>query len=93
MAQGCAVNESPFPIPPELQRLQAMLRDEQIRSASLGQRYSGLMNLFNAACTVNDVRDMENMRDQIHGIVDQILDSNATIYMLTRQVMAAAGRM
>lgn len=80
-------------LPPEMQRLQALLNDANVNSVSLGQKYAGLMNLFNAACTINDTRDMENLREQIHGIIDNILDSNATIYMLTRQLMAAAGRM
>lgn len=79
-------------LPPEVQRLQALLNDANVHSVSLGQKYAGLMNLFNAACVINDTRDMENLREQIHGIIDNILDSNATIYMLTRQLMAAAGR-
>lgn len=78
-------------LPPEVQRLQAMLNEANVTSVSLGQKYAGLMNLFNAACGINDTRDMENLREQIHGVIDNILDSNATIYMLTRQLMAAGG--
>ena len=68
------------------------LTDMQIQSAAHGQRYAGLMNLFNACCTVGDTAGMDNMREQLHGIIDNILDTNAQIYMLTRQLLALQGR-
>ncbi len=80
------------PVPDEVSRIQAMLSEANLTSASLGQMYDSLMNLFNAACVVNDTSGMENLREQIHGVIDNILDSNATIYMLTRQLMGAIGR-
>jgi len=71
-----------------MNQLQAALSDLQIQSASYGQRYAGYVSIYNAACTVGNTRDMDNMREQIHGVVDNILDTNAQIYMLTRQVIA-----
>lgn len=76
----------------EVQRLQALIQRHNQEAVALNLRHSGLINLFNAACVVNDHRDMENLREQVHGIVDNILDSNATLHMLTRQLTEAIGR-
>lgn len=77
---------------PEVRRLQAMLNQQSIEGAALNLRYTGLINMFSAACMVNNGRDMDNLREQIHGLVDNILDSNATTHMLTRQLIEAASR-
>jgi len=55
-------------------------------AASLGQKHSGLMNIYNAACIVGDKRGMDDVRAQIHDCLDQLLDTNARIFMLTRKI-------
>lgn len=55
-------------------------------AASLGQKHSGLMRIYNSCCIVGDKRGMDNVRGQIHDCLDQLLDTNARIFMLTRKL-------
>ncbi len=55
-------------------------------AASLGQKHAGLMNIYNSCCIVGDKRGMDDVRAQIHDCLDQLLDTNARIFMLTRKI-------
>lgn len=68
--------------------LQQRIGEMQIQAHAFGQRYSAYIIMFNAAAQLGDSRDMDNMREQVHGVVDHILDTNAQIFMLTRQLIA-----
>jgi hypothetical protein len=69
-----------------LEALQQELNIASNLAASLGQKHSGLMNIYNSACIVGNRRDMDNVRAQIHECLDQLLDTNARIFMLTRKM-------
>ncbi len=69
--------------------LQQRIGEMQIQAHALGQRYAAFIMMFNAAAQLNDAKDMDNVREQVHGVIDNILDTNAQIFMLTRHLIAA----
>lgn len=45
-------------------------------------KYSALMRLFDAAAAEGNAKDMEEIREKLHGLLDLMLDQNASIYSL-----------
>lgn len=79
-------------VPPEIKQLQARLTALQHENNAYSQRYSGLMQMFSSAAQLNDGKAMDEYRAQAHVCLDQMLDTNVTIYMVTRQLTAAIGQ-
>lgn len=75
-----------------VEQLQQAIADANIEGSALQLRYTGLINIFNAASMGANARDMDNVREQLHAVVDQILDNNSVIFMLTRQLVHQTGR-
>lgn len=59
-----------------------------LRTVSLQQQQIAQTHMFNSAAIMMDGKAMDTHRAGIHGVVDQILDSNARIFALTRQLNA-----
>lgn len=69
------------------EQLTARIQALNMEGAALNQRYSGFMSLYNAACISNNQPEMERHRMEILATVEQILDGNAMVFMLTRQLI------
>ena len=66
------------------QLLQA-LQDEGIKVQSIGQKYGAQTQLFQAACLENNGQQADAHREQLHALLDLLLDSISTCEMLKRQ--------
>lgn len=69
-------------------QLQAQIADLSVASASLTTKIEGFHKIYNAACIAGVPRDMDNMREQLHALLDLQLDQNASLFMLMRQLIA-----
>lgn len=70
-------------------RLRSQIAELNLRANSLSLQISGLHQMYNAACIIANTRDMDNLREQLHALLDQQLDQNASLFMLTRQLIQA----
>lgn len=59
-------------------------------STSLQQRYAGELNIFNAAASLSNGKEMDELRARIHNTVDAMLDNNVTLFMLTRMMLSSS---
>lgn len=59
-------------------------------STSLQQRYAGELNIFNAAASLSNGKEMDELRARIHNTVDAMLDNNVTLFMLTRMILSSS---
>lgn len=76
----------------QLERLQALLAEANVAGASYQMRYGAFLQMYNSASLTNSHAEMDNIRAQIHAVVDMILDNNTTLMMLTRQLVEYTGR-
>lgn len=49
-------------------------------------RYSGLYRLYMGACLANNGKDADQYRQQLHNMLDSMLDSVAIVQTLRRQI-------
>lgn len=63
-------------------------RIHEVRSKSdvLATRYTGFMQLYQAACQDNNAQEMELYRQNCLSCVEQMMDNTAIQYMLARQL-------
>lgn len=68
------------------QLLQA-LQAEGVQVQSIGQKYGAQTQLFQAACLENNGQQADAHREQLHVLLDLLLDSISTCEMLKRQFL------
>lgn len=73
------------------ERLIKALQEEALKCQATGQRYSGALALYQAACMENNGTVAEEHRQQLHVLLDMLLDSMATQQMLQRQILTFRG--
>jgi hypothetical protein len=76
---------------PTHDQLQQRMHECSLLSTSLQQRYAGELNIFNAAAALQNGKEMDELRARIHNTVDQMLDNNVTLFMLTGMMMQYRG--
>ncbi len=69
-----------------IEAIQKELNVASNNAVAISQEYTGLIHIYNSTCIVGNKRDMDNVRAQIHNCLDQLLDANARIFMLTRKM-------
>ena len=60
------------------------LQDEQMKLVGLGHQYDGIKKLFDAAAMQNDGMKCDELRFQLHTLLDMQLDLVASSMLLTR---------
>lgn len=60
------------------------LQEEQMKMVGLAHQYEGIKKLFDAAAMQNDGRQCDELRFQLHSILDMQLDLVASTMVLTR---------
>lgn len=60
------------------------LQDEQMKLVGLSHQYDGIKKLFDAAAMQNDGTKCDDLRFQLHTILDMQLDLVASSMLLTR---------
>lgn len=68
------------------QILKAM-QDEVLKSTVFQKRYEATMGLYQAACLDNHGQEADLYRQNLHALLDLMLDGLLTIQMLQRQLM------
>lgn len=64
------------------------LHEEAQRAQTTGQKYCGMMALFQAASAENNGIQCDDYRMQLHVLLDSLLDNISTSEMLKRQFMS-----
>lgn len=73
------------------EHLQARITELQTKNYAATLHYAGLQNLFNAAAVIPNTQDMDELRERMHASLDEQLDNNAALFMLTKQLIAMGG--
>lgn len=60
------------------------LQEEQMKMVGLSHQYDGIKKLFDAAAMQNDGRRCDELRFQLHTLLDAQLDLVASTMVLTR---------
>ena len=68
------------------QILKAM-QDEVLKSTVFQKRYEATMGLYQAACLDNHGQEADLHRQNLHALLDLMLDGLSTVQMLQRQFM------
>lgn len=68
------------------QILRAM-QDEVVKSTVYQKRYEATIGLYQAACMDNHGQEADLNRQNLHALLDLMLDSLASVQMLQRQLM------
>lgn len=68
------------------QILKAM-QDEVLKSTVFQKRYDAALHLYQAACLDNHGQEADLNRNNLHALLDLMLDSLASVQMLQRQLM------
>jgi len=55
-------------------------------ATSIQQRYGAYLALHRAACINQDNQEMQQRREEIHGVVDALLDNGEAIQRLTDEM-------
>lgn len=55
--------------------------------AGVTMRFDAVQKLFDSACFLGQGQEMDNLRLQLHALLDARLDHNARIMQLTREMM------
>lgn len=59
--------------------------EAEVLSLKVGQvRFSAVQRLFDAACMADDPSEADRLRAQLHNMLDQQLDTSATMITLSR---------
>lgn len=65
------------------------LRKTQVQMVLHGRQYDATKQLFDAANFAGDGVEAQRLRDELHRILDTVLDNTASAMTLTRQLMEA----
>ena len=68
------------------QIIQAM-QEEVLKDAVYQQRYEAALHLYRASCLENHGQEADLNRNNLHALLDLMLDSLASVQMLQRQLM------
>lgn len=68
------------------QIVQAM-QEEVLKSTVYQQRYDAALHMYQAACLDNHGQEADLNRQNLHALLDLMLDSLASVQMLQRQLM------
>lgn len=68
------------------QILRAM-HDEVVKSTVYQKRYDAALHMYQAACLDNHGQEADFNRQNLHALLDLMLDSLASVQMLQRQLM------
>lgn len=74
------------------QRLRRQISDMTVEISVLSTRIGGLQQIFHSAALSGNAAEMDNLRNQIHAVLDDQLDKVATLYMLSRQLSDITGQ-
>lgn len=74
------------------EQLQDRIREIHVENHALALHYAGLQNIFNAAAVQAHGGEMDAVREKLHALLDEQLDNNASVFMLTRQLIALGGQ-
>lgn len=66
-------------------QLEVAMREEAVRCNVAGQKYSATFDLYRACCMDGDNAGSDSYRQQLHVLLDMLLDSIATSQMLQKQ--------
>jgi len=66
---------------------QTQCRNEALALAAVTMRSEALQKLFDSAAFLGQGQEMDNLRLQLHALLDTRLDHNARIMQLSRQMM------
>ena len=67
------------------QTIAQQITASNIQSAHAAQQFDAIKQLFGAACFVNDGQTAERYRQELHTILDRMLDNMGTAMSLTRR--------
>lgn len=67
--------------------INAALQREVVSGAVAMHRYEGAKRMFDAACLDGDGQRADLHRQELHAILDIVLDGTASTMMLTRQMI------
>ncbi|ALH23758.1 hypothetical protein FDH70_gp72 [Pseudomonas phage PaMx25] len=68
------------------QLLQAM-QEEVLKNTVYQRRYDAALSMYQAACLDNHGQEADLNRQNLHALLDLMLDSLASVQMLQRQLM------
>ena len=63
------------------------MQDEVLKSTVFQKRYEATMGLYQAACLDNHGQEADLHRQNLHALLDLMLDGLSTVQMLQRQLM------
>lgn len=69
------------------ERILEALQETGLQAQTIGQRYAGQLNMFQAACLENNGQQSDEYRQNLHVLLDLLLDNIATSQMLQRQFL------
>lgn len=75
----------------QIEHLKRQIAELNVRNAALATRTAGTHQIYNSACIVGNTTDMDNLREQLHAMLDEQLDQNASLFMLVRQLTSLSG--
>lgn len=65
----------------------AKLRDNMVQTVILARRFTATKEAFDAACLAADGQEADRLRSEMHSVLDQQLDVDATSMTLSRTLM------
>ncbi len=68
-------------------KLQSEVRAESMKLTAVVMRLEAVNKLFDSAAFLGQGKEMDDLRLQIHALIDARLDHNARIMQLTREMM------
>lgn len=69
----------------DARQLETAMQEEAVRCNVASQKYSATFDLYRACCMDSDAAGIESHRQQLHVLLDMLLDSIATSHMLQKQ--------
>lgn len=69
------------------EKLLQQINDEQLKLVRLSHQFEGTKKLFDASALESDHRKMDELRTNLHNLLDMQLDSSSTSLLLARQLM------
>ncbi len=78
--------------PLTMDQIQTRVAELSVQNSAYQQRYAGLLNIFNAAATLKNGSEMDELRARVHGTIDEMLDNAVTLQMLIAQALDLKSR-
>ena len=73
----------------EAARIKGQLREAQVTLLTISRRYDAIKQLHDAACFAGDGALAAGYREELHGLLDAVLDTVAGAMALSRQLISA----